>query len=245
MLCLQQDQGHVPKRTRVQTARDHTGILPIGRRCQLKQRCRSQIGQATTINQGHMQLPEAYDAAATSVPLLPIDTNRGKLEEWIRDYYKGSTFNVCEHQPLPLMEGPPVCIMVDPKASPVTIHTPISVPLHWQKQVKADLDRDIALGVIEPVPVSEPMTWCSRMVITRKKSGGPRRCVDFSFFRLFPSGVATADFLSPVSPINCILLRHFNLSHVLFHHIHKPPFWPSPFPTSPLTSSAAEKHTTR
>ena len=55
---------------------------------------------------------------------------------------------------------------------------------------------------------------------------------EFFFFRLFPSGVATADFLSPVSPINCILLRHFNLSHVLFHHIHKPPFWPSPFPLS-------------
>ena len=123
----------------------------------------------------------------TSVPLPPIDNNRGKLEEWIRDYYKGSTFNVCEHQPLPLMEGPPVRIMVDPKASPVTIHTPISVPLHWQKQVKADLDRDIALGVIEPVPVGEPMTWCSRMVITRKKSGGPRRCVDYQALNKFCS----------------------------------------------------------
>ena len=54
----------------------------------------------------------------------------------------------------------------------------------------------------------------------------------FFFFRLFPSGVATADFLSPVYPINCILLRHLNLSNVLFHHIHKPPFWPSPFPLS-------------
>ena len=64
----------------------------------------------------------------TPVPLPPIDNNRGKLEEWIRDYYKGRTFNVCEHQPLPLMEGPPVRTMVDPKASPVTIHTPISVP---------------------------------------------------------------------------------------------------------------------
>ena len=28
------------------------------------------------------------------------------------------------------------------------------------------------------------------------------------------------------------VLRHFNLSHVLFHHIHKPPVWPSPFPLS-------------
>ena len=45
-------------------------------------------------------------------------------------------------------------------------------------------------------------------------------------------GVATVDFPSPVVSINCILLRHFNLRHVLFHHIHKPPFWPSPFPLS-------------
>ena len=53
-----------------------------------------------------------------------------------------------------------------------------------------------------------------------------------SFFRLLPSRVATADFPSPVVPNFCILLRHFNLSHVLFHHIHKPPFWPSLFPHS-------------
>ena len=34
----------------------------------------------------------------------------------------------------------------------------------------------------------------------------------------FPSGVATADFSSPVVPIFCILLGHFNLSHVVFHN---------------------------
>ena len=54
----------------------------------------------------------------------------------------------------------------------------------------------------------------------------------FFLFRLFPSGVATADFPSPVVPIFCILLRHFNLGHVLFRHIHKPPFWPFSFPLS-------------
>ena len=57
----------------------------------------------------------------------------------------------------------------------------------------------------------------------------------FFFFRLFPSGVATAYFPSTVGPIFCILLRHFNrfnLSHALFHHVHKPPFWPSSFPLS-------------
>ena len=134
----------------------------------------------------------------TSVPLLPIDNNRGKHEEWIRD--KGSTFNLCEHQPLPLVEGPPVRIMVDPKASPVTIHTPISVPLHWQKQVKADLDSDIALGVIEPVHVGEPMTWCSRMVITRKKkSGGPRRCVDYQALNKFCSRETHHTYDEPLS----------------------------------------------
>ena len=52
------------------------------------------------------------------------------------------------------------------------------------------------------------------------------------FFRLFPSGVATADFPSPVISSFCIILRHFNLSHILFHHIHKPPVWPSSFPLS-------------
>ena len=100
----------------------------------------------------------------TSVPLPPIDNNRGQLEEWIGDYYNGSTFNVGSTR-----RGTQCLHHGRPKSITCHIHTPISVPLHWQKQVKADLDRDIALGVIEPVPVGEPMTWCSRMVITRKK----------------------------------------------------------------------------
>ena len=52
------------------------------------------------------------------------------------------------------------------------------------------------------------------------------------FFFFLSSGVATSDFPSPFGPIFCILLRHFNQSHVLSHCIHKPPFWPSPFPLS-------------
>ena len=54
----------------------------------------------------------------------------------------------------------------------------------------------------------------------------------FFFFRLFPIRGRHSGFSYPVAHIFCILLRHFNLSHVLFHHIHKPPFWPSPFPLS-------------
>ena len=80
---------------------------------------------------------------------------------------------------LPLMEGPPVRIMVDSNAKPVAYHTPIPVPLHWQDKVHANLLQDVALGVIEPVPIGSPVSWCHRMVITRKKDGNPRRVVDF------------------------------------------------------------------
>ena len=44
--------------------------------------------------------------------------------------------------------------------------------------MKAQLDRDVKLGVIEPVPWGEPTTWCSRMVTVAKENGSPRRTVD-------------------------------------------------------------------
>jgi hypothetical protein len=76
------------------------------------------------------------------------------------------------------MAGPPLQLMVDPEATPVAHHTPVPVPLHWQDEVKAGLDADVQLGVIEPVPVGNPVTWCHRMVVCAKKNGKPRRTVD-------------------------------------------------------------------
>ena len=64
-------------------------------------------------------------------------------------------------------------LMVEKNATPVAHHTPVPVPLHWQEQVKADIDGDVSLGVLEPV------TWCHRMVICAKKNGKPRCTVDF------------------------------------------------------------------
>jgi len=69
-------------------------------------------------------------------------------------------------------------LMVDPDAHPVAYHTPIPIPIHWQDDVKAGLDQDVRLGVIEPVPIGTPVTWCHRMVVCPKKSGKPRRTVD-------------------------------------------------------------------
>lgn len=114
----------------------------------------------------------------TELPFLATEENRGKLKNFLLEYYGSSTFNTCEHQPLTLMAGPPMKLMIDPKAEPVAHHSPIPVPIHWQDTVKADLDRDVRLGVIEPVPVGEPVTWCHRMVVCAKKNGNPRRTVD-------------------------------------------------------------------
>ena len=43
--------------------------------------------------------------------------------------------------------------------------------------MKADLDKDEAMGVIERV--EEPSEWCQWMVVVRKPDGSPRRTVDF------------------------------------------------------------------
>ena len=114
-----------------------------------------------------------------SLPFPATPDNRKKLELFLLDFYKSSTFNKCDRQPLPLMEGPPLHMRVDPDAQPVAYHTPIPVPLHWQAEVKAGLDQDVRLGVLEEVPIGEPVTWCHRMVVCSKKNGKPRRTVDF------------------------------------------------------------------
>ena len=68
--------------------------------------------------------------------------------------------------------------MVDKEATPSVSHKAIPVPLHWMDKVKADIDRDVQLGVIEPVPIGEAVTWCHRIFVTAKKNGDPRRTVD-------------------------------------------------------------------
>ncbi len=117
----------------------------------------------------------------TAIPFEPIKSNLLRFEKWFVDvYYASSAFNVCEHQELPCITGPELVIKhkggVEPE--PVAVHSPIPVPHHFKKKVKEDLDRDCKMGVIEPVPANIATTWCSRMVVTPKKDGTPRRVVD-------------------------------------------------------------------
>ena len=114
-------------------------------------------------------------------PVLPCPAtpdNRGMLEQVIRTTYAASAFNQCETQQLPHMTGPPLQIFLKQGAKPVAIHKAIPVPANWQLEVKAGLDRDCALGVIEKVGPNTPCEWCCRMVCIPKKTGRPRRTVD-------------------------------------------------------------------
>ena len=139
-------------------------------------RTTSPSGPATSCDCPKRKLPPEMP---TKLPFPATPENRGKLQEFLANYYQHSTFNTCAHQPLPVMTGPPIKLMIDQDATPVAYHTPIPVPLHWQEEVKAGLDQDVRLGVIEPVPIGTPVTWCHRMVICAKKNGKPRRTVDF------------------------------------------------------------------
>ena len=72
--------------------------------------------------------------------------------------------------------GEPYTIKLRPDAKPVAIYTPRRVPFPLRSQVKEELARMEALGVISQV--DQPTDWCSGMVAVPKKSGSVRICVD-------------------------------------------------------------------
>ena len=115
------------------------------------------------------ELPTGLEASEENIPAL---------KQWILDYYSSTTFNVCEHQTLPMMQCEPLELHVDPSAKPLAIHKPALVPIHWHDKVLQDLERDVRIGVLEKVSPNTPVTWCSRMVVTAKADGTPRRTVD-------------------------------------------------------------------
>ena len=113
-----------------------------------------------------------------SAPVEPTEENVPKLKEFIMQYYASSTMNLCSHQLLPEVSGPPLHFVLKPDYIPVAVHTPASIPIHWTRAVKEQLDRDVEMGILELVPPDEPTVWQHRMVIVRKPNGTPRRTVD-------------------------------------------------------------------
>lgn len=115
-----------------------------------------------------------------AIPFTPTKENKVNLKTWLIEAFEGSSLNLCTHQPLQWMTGVPMkAVKKKPGSNHPNAYTPIPVPFYWKKPVKADLDQDVRLGIVEPVPQGEVNEWCSRMVITPKANGKPRRTVDF------------------------------------------------------------------
>ena len=87
---------------------------------------------------------------------------------------------MCTHQKLNKMSGPPLKLIVDPILEPVAKHVPAPVPWHFREKVKAGLEADCRMRVLEEVSANSPVDWMSRMITPPKKNGEPRRTVDLS-----------------------------------------------------------------
>ena len=112
--------------------------------------------------------------------------NNHKMKEWLAEIYASTSFNKCPHQPLNQgITGPDLQFHIEQNAPLDIVHTPAMVPLHWQDEVKKQLEADVALGVLEKVPHGEPSVCCHRMMVTRKADGGPRRTIDMSSLNRF------------------------------------------------------------
>ena len=122
---------------------------------------------------------EAADAPErpTKMPFPATEDNVAKLKQHLIQSFSKTAFS--KSGPFKAMNTKPVHIHLKEDATPFATHVPIPVPIHWKEEIKANIDRDVANGVIEPVPIGEPVTWCSPMVVTtRKGSTKPRRTVD-------------------------------------------------------------------
>ncbi|XP_057299519.1 uncharacterized protein LOC130630139 [Hydractinia symbiolongicarpus] len=110
-----------------------------------------------------------------TIPFPATPEYTEQLEVWIKTYFSSSAFNTCKHQKLQVMTGEPLKIQFREDENPVSVHKPIPVPHHWKESVKDQLDQDVNLGIVEPVPTGTPTNWCSRMITVPKNDGTPRR----------------------------------------------------------------------
>ena len=104
------------------------------------------------------------DAKKAPVPLTHWDIagfdsmSKESLRCLIIKLYAKSGFNNCRIQPLKMMNcDKPLQLFVDPTVKPVDIHKAAIIPIHLKARVKADLDRDVRLGILEKVDINSPV----------------------------------------------------------------------------------------
>ena len=91
-----------------------------------------------------------------SLPCPATEENRGRLKEFLVSSFKSSTFNTCEHQPLPLMHGPPLEFKLKEGVEPFAIYSPAKVPAHWYEKVEVDTGVPIVPPDAPGPPPSRP-----------------------------------------------------------------------------------------
>ena len=62
--------------------------------------------------------------------------NKEKMKQFLVEKYRASTFNTCQHQPLPMMQGPKMELFVLKDACPHAVYQPAVVPVNWEQKVK-------------------------------------------------------------------------------------------------------------
>ena len=93
-----------------------------------------------------------------------------------------SAFNNCRNQKLKMMASEePLRLFVDLKVKPVAIHKAAIIQVHLKEAVKADLYRNVLLGILIKVDANSPVKWLSRMIVSLKKDGTPRRIIDYKW----------------------------------------------------------------
>jgi len=128
--------------------------------------------QPSEISSIEPTLPQRPDR----IPHSAVEANVPKLKAYLVEKFAETVFN--RTTPFRSMNCKPAHIHLKEDAKPHAIHNPFSIPIHWREEVKRMLDKDVEDGIIEPVPIGDPVTWCSPMVVTTKGDGSPRRTVD-------------------------------------------------------------------
>ena len=77
------------------------------------------------------------------------------------------------------MAGAPLRVHIDSSIPATAVNRPSTVSVHWAAQVKAALEADERMGVIEKCSGTEQL-WCSPMHVVAKHNGEPLCIVDFT-----------------------------------------------------------------
>ena len=109
------------------------------------------------------------------------------LKKHLVDSFRNTAFNKTFRGTFPKMTGPPMHIHLKKDAKPKAVFKYIPVPMHMKKPAYQSLMHDVKYRVVEPVPMGEPVEYCTQELVVPKNTlteDGEikvRRVKDFSY----------------------------------------------------------------